>query len=220
MKHIFFASVIFTLILTGCQGWFTEPLPYYPPPTPFSTSTPLIVSPTPVILPLPLTATASSTPQTDSSPTPTPILSSPTPTAINTATTPGTQPPVAGQVRTAILACNTSIDITHQMGEVTNAYVTISNIGSTDIPNMCATLHALDEGRPHPDKTKCTPNLPTGYQITFKLTVDTTLKQDTPIQVEVTTNNFLLQRVGKDSCRDIDVFPPDLDYLGTVTPNP
>ncbi len=107
------------------------------------------------------------------------------------------------------------------MGEVTNAYVTIENIGSSEIDDMCATLNGLDEGRPHPDKTKCIPALPAGYQVTFKLTVDTTFRQGTPIQVDVTSKNMgLLQRVGKDSCTDVDIFPPDYDGLGTVTPIP
>jgi hypothetical protein len=102
------------------------------------------------------------------------------------------------------------------MGQVTNAFVTISNLGSTDLDNVCATLSGLNEGRPHPDKTKCLPSLPASYQVTEKLTIDTTFKQATPIQVDVTSNNVLLQRVGNDSCKDLGFFPPDIDNLGVV----
>ena len=54
-----------------------------------------------------------------------------------------------------ILGCNTSIDITHGMGEVTNAYVTVKNTGMVDLPNTCALLRAIDEDREHPDKKVC-----------------------------------------------------------------
>ena len=102
------------------------------------------------------------------------------------------------------------------MGEVTNSYVTISNLGPADLDNVCATLRGLDEGRSHPDKTKCSPSLPTGYQVMQKLTVDTTYKEASPIQIDVTSNDVLLQRVGKDSCKDIGLFPPDVNDLGVV----
>ncbi len=101
------------------------------------------------------------------------------------------------------------------MGEVTNAYVKITNSTATDVPNLCATLNALDEGRPHPDKTKCLPILPSGFQVTFKLTVDSTYKQNTPVQVDITSDGTLLQRVGEAACTAIGVLPPDVDGLGT-----
>lgn len=106
------------------------------------------------------------------------------------------------------------------MGEVTNAYVTISNVGAAELTNVCATLRGLDEGRPHPDKTKCVPSLAPNYQVTLKLTIDTTYKEDTPIQVDIASNDVLLQRAGKDSCTDIGLFPPGIDDLGVVKPMP
>ena len=118
------------------------------------------------------------------------------------------------------MGCNTGIDLTHGMGEVTNAYVTISNLGSGQLENVCATLRGKDEGRVHPDKTKCLPALAAGYQVTQKLTVDTTFKEDTPIQIDVASNDDLLERVGKDSCTDIGLFPPGEDSLGVVIPIP
>jgi len=115
-----------------------------------------------------------------------------------------------------LLGCNTSLDITHGMGEVTNAYITASNIGTTDVVNLCATLRGQDEGRPHPDKTKCISSLPVGYQVTLKLTIDTTYKEASPIQVDITSNNDLLQRLGKDSCKDLGLLPSDIDDLGNI----
>jgi len=106
------------------------------------------------------------------------------------------------------------------MGEVTNAYITISNTGTAELTNVCATLKAEDEGRPHPDKTKCVPSLPISHQVTQKLTVDTTFKKSTRIQVEITYDLGLLQRVSQDSCTDIGLFVPDNKDLGVVKPIP
>ena len=100
------------------------------------------------------------------------------------------------------------------MGEVTDAFVTIRNPTSSDIADLCATLYALDEGRPHPDKTKCIPILAPGYQATFKLTVDTTYEQKTPIQVDVNSGASLLLRVGEPACTEIGVLAPAPDELG------
>ncbi len=106
------------------------------------------------------------------------------------------------------------------MGEVTNAFITIQNTGGLDLTNLCATLNALDEGRVHPDKTKCVASLPIGYQVSEKLTVDTTYKEASPIQVDVTVGGNLLQRVAQNSCTNIGLFPPNIGNLGTVTPIP
>jgi hypothetical protein len=107
-----------------------------------------------------------------------------------------------------VLGCNTSIDITHGMGEVTNAYVTLKNNTGADMTDGCTTLYALDEGRVHPDKTVCVPLLQHGQQVTLKLTVDSTYRQTTPIQVEVKSGETLLSRMGQESCTDIGLFAP------------
>jgi hypothetical protein len=214
MKRLLLTGTLFIFVMTGCDVWVVRPAPY-PIPTPVPTRTPAIYSPTPIILAPPVTGTA--TPLFLTPPLPstnTPPNPSPTPSVIITASRP------AVQVRTQILGCNTSIDISHGMGEVTNAYVTLNNTGATDLENVCATLRGLDEGRPHPDKTKCTSSLPSGYLVTFKLTIDTTYKKDTPIQVDVTSGTELLQRVGQASCSDIGLFPPDIADLGVIKPVP
>jgi len=233
MKRIFFACALFALMLSGCSGWTVEPLPYISS-TPFPSATPIILSATPIILPLPITATAEVTPAILTN---TPVPESPTATGTDTQvatevitttpiiSVPLTLPPTitstpSAAVNAEILGCNTSIDITHGMGEVTNAYVTISNISEVNLMNVCATLNAQDEGRPHPDKMKCVASLPAGYQVSEKLTVDSTLGKASPVQVDVTMGSILLQRVAQNSCTNVDLLPPKVSNLGTVRPIP
>jgi len=104
------------------------------------------------------------------------------------------------------------------MGEVTNAFVTLKNNTGVDLSNVCATLYALDEGRIHPDKTVCVPSLAHGQQVTLKLTVDSTYQQNSPIQIEVKSNETLLSRVGQESCTDIGLFAPSPGSLLTPVP--
>jgi uncharacterized membrane protein len=106
------------------------------------------------------------------------------------------------------------------MGEVTNAYVTISNIGDVNLTDVCATLNAPDEGRPHPDKTKCVASLPASDQVSEKLTVDTTLGKASPVQVDITMAGNLLKRVAQNICTNIDLLPPKIGNLDTVMPIP
>ncbi len=107
------------------------------------------------------------------------------------------------------------------MGEVTNAYVTVQNTGTIDLPNTCAILRAIDEDREHPDKKVCISNLPAQNQVNLKLTVDSKYKVDTIIQVDVTSNEVTLLRFDKQSCRDISLFggaPSDLGQIKPLTP--
>jgi hypothetical protein len=166
------------------------------------TATPLVVSPTTQSIPLTTTFTLVST-------------ETPTPTATVTLTS----VPLPS-VEVEILGCNTSIDILHSMGEVTNAYVTVKNNGDVDLPNTCSLLRAIDEDREHPDKKVCVPNLPIRNQITFKLTVDSAYQQDTIIQVDTSSNDLLLLRVDKQSCRDIGLFGGVPEDTGVVKPIP
>ena len=199
-----------TLLLSACEGW-PVPTIAYNPPTLEPSRTPFVMTATPVLSPAPLTATVPTSTNTPALETPTPTLVEVTP--LDTLTP--VVPTAPGSLSVQILGCDTSIDITHGMGEVTNAYVTIRNATSTDLQNLCATLNALDEGRLHPDKKKCLPSLAAGFQVTFRLTVDTTYEQNTPVQVDVTSSDALLQRVGTAACTAIGVLPPDIDGLDT-----
>ncbi len=207
------------LLLASCNGWVIQPGPFNPP-TPFlpPTSTPSIFTATPVVIgvasatPTPQIATATSFSFPTATPTLTPSDSDDTPSVTPTSSPSG---PV---LSVEILGCNTSIDVTHGMGEVTNAFVVLKNIGGVELTNLKATLNALDEGRVHPDKTAEVPSLAIGYQVTLKLTVDSTYKEATPIQIEVSGDPSLFTRVGATSCKDIGLFAPKPEALQTPVP--
>ena len=213
------------IFLSACDTWGVPPQPF-PVWTPIPSRTPGVVTATPFIL-LPPTFPTIIT----ETPTASTLVFSPTPSATETPSptftsvpiipsdTPTTAPVQA--VAVDILGCNTSIDITHGMGEVTNAYVTVKNTGTVDLPNTCSMLRALDEDREHPDKKVCMTNLPAQYQVTLKLTVDSAYKQDTLIQVDVTSNDIIFLRVDKPSCTDIGLFggaPSDVGVIKPIQP--
>lgn len=213
-------SALLVLLTAGCNGWVIQPGPFNPP-TPFlpPTQTPPIFTSTPVVIP------ASQTPNTPG-PTSTSIIFI-TPTDVPTllpsdtpvSTEVGVPTPTGPAVSVEILGCNTSIDVTHGMGEVTNAFVVVRNTGGVELTNLNTTLRALDEGREHPDKTVEVAALLPGYKVNLKLTVDSTYRAETPIQVEVAADGGLFQRVGADSCRDIGVFAPNPGDLTTPMPD-
>ena len=212
-----FIPFFFLTLLTACDTWGVPPQPF-PVWTPVPSFTPSIVTATPLIIPPPtfgvtvisqVTETASQTPPPSSTVT----LALPTQTF--------TQAPIQS-VTIDILGCNTSIDILHGMGEVTNAYVTVKNTGTVDLPNACGYLRAIDESeREHPDKEVCVTNLPTQNQVILKLTVDSTYQQNTVIQVDALSNAIVLLRKDKQSCRDISLFggaPADVGVIKPIQP--
>ena len=145
---------------------------------------------------------ASATPTITFTPTPTPTWTrtlTPLPTAIRTATT----SPLPPRLTTTILGCETGLDITHGLGEVTNAYVLVRNPLNTELTNVCLVLGANDEGKPHPDKSHCFASLRAGYEVTTKLTVDTEFRKLTSIQVAVTTNQGVTDQAIGTECRAI-----------------
>lgn len=205
MKRIIH-TILLAFLISSCNGWVIQPFPGNPP-TPFLplTPTPSIFTATPNIS----TATITLTPL----PTNTPfVVISDTPSLTLT------NVPSGPSISVEVLGCNTSIDVTHGMGEVTNAFVTLKNTGGAGLANLKATLFALDEGREHPDKTIEITSIPVAYQVTIKLTVDSTYQQETPIQIEVTGDAGLFQRVGAASCRDIGLLAPNPNGLYTPVP--
>jgi hypothetical protein len=216
------ALLVLIFILTACDTWGVAPQPF-PVWTVIPTRTPSIVTATPIIITLPFTetiipgvtvlvpVTLTNTEIPSPAPTSTPIPPTETPAPTFTST-------AVQSVAVDILGCNTSIDITHGMGEVTNAYVTVKNTGTVDLPNTCALLRAIDEDREHPDKKKCVANLPVQSQVTLKLTVDSTYKQNTVIQVDTSSNDVLLLRVDKPSCTDISLFGGAPSDIGVIKP--
>jgi hypothetical protein len=209
--------ILAILLLASCNGWVIQPGPYNPP-TPFlpPTQTPSIFTATPIVV-----GAASATPQIATL-TPIPFITAtfvPTLIASDTPVVAQTSPPLGLSISVEVLGCNTSIDVTHGMGEVTNAFVVLRNTGGVELTNLKVTLNALDEGREHPDKTVEVASLLVGYKVTLKLTVDSTYQEETPIQIEVTGDAGLFQRVGANSCKDIGLFAPNPDSLNTPVPN-
>lgn len=205
------------LLMASCNGWVIQPGPFNPP-TPFlpPTQTPSIFTPTPVVI-----SAASATPQVATL-TPIPFITATSaPTLISSDTPASTQTtaPSGPSISVEVLGCNTSIDVVHGMGEVTNAFVVVRNSGGVELTNLKVTLNALDEARVHPNKTINVASLQVGYKVTLKLTVDSTYKAETPIQIEVTGDAGLFQRVGADSCKDIGIFAPNPESLNTPVPN-
>ena len=220
MKRIF-AFAIIILLTSACDVWVNLPQPL-PIGTPVPSSLPNIITATPIILAPPSLETATQgviilTPVTVTST----FTETPSPTATFTFTPfiPTNTPVTPVQaLNVDILGCNTSIDILHGMGEVTNAYVTIKNTGTADLPNTCALLRAIDEDREHPDKKVCVANLPVGNQVTLKLTVDSAYNNATIIQVDASSNDLLLLRVDKQSCTDIGLFGGAPADVGVIKP--
>jgi hypothetical protein len=184
--------LVFTILffLAACGG-INVPLALITPVVSPS-SIPAILSPTPPFIP-------------SSTPTPTvhPSFITLTEVPSTTPTTPTATITPAVRLFLEISGCNTSLDVTHGMGEVTNAYPVIYNYTGAELTNVCATLSATDEGRLHPDKTACAPSLPTGYRIMLKLTVDTGYEQDTAIQVEANSSEGFAASQQVASCREL-----------------
>jgi hypothetical protein len=206
--------LLVSILVSACDGWVYV-VPTFPAPP--ATLTPVIQSPTPLFL----TTTSTSTPAVFT-PSATNEIPSETATQIqvdtNTPSPTTTEEPAEYDVILEVLGCKTSLDISHGMGEVTDAFITVRNQGETRIDDLCVTLYALDEGRPHPDKTACIPALPSGYVVTLKLTVDSTYNEATPIQVEAKRGEILLMRVGQPSCTEIGLAPPPSSTLKTPFP--
>lgn len=211
--------LLLTTLLASCNGWIVQPLPNNPP-TPFLpfTQTPSFYTGTPVIIGAtvtPLIATPTASVTVTAFPTFTPsLIGSISQTPTNTTVSSG-----APAISLRVLGCNTSFDISHGMGEVTNAYVVLKNAGGIQLTNLRVTLLALDPGQQvHPDQTAELAYLPIGYQVTIKLTADTTYQQDTPIQVEVTSDQGTFPREGSGSCTTIGFLAPNPDGLNTPVP--
>ena len=218
MKKTIF-SILLLLFIASCNGWVIQPGPFNPP-TPFlpPTNTPSVLTATPIVIAASLTSTNQVLPTSTSitfitATTPSTLIPSDTPAGIPITA------PSGPAVSVEILGCNTSIDVAHGMGEVTNAFVVLRNTGGVELTNVNTTLHALDEGREHPDKTVEVTSLLAGYKVGLKMTVDSTYQEETPIQVEVAADGGLFQRIGAESCKDIGLFAPHPGDLTTPVPN-
>ncbi len=218
MKKI--STLFIAILISSCDILGSAPRPL-PIQTAISSSTPVIVSATPLIIQPPTQNSTLIPSQGNNTSIPVTMTEIAPPTsAVTDQLLPTETQPTIQAVSVEILGCDTGIDILNGMGEVTNAYVTVKNTGTGNLPNLCSLLRAVDEGRSHPDKKVCVNSLPVQTQITFKLTVDTTYQKDTVIQVDATTNDLTLLRLDKQSCRDINLFGGTPADLGVVKPAP
>ena len=104
------------------------------------------------------------------------------------------------------------------MGEVENAYVRVRNSGEIELANVCVILSASNEGRPHPDKSRCFASLRANYEVTTKLTVDTQAGSATILTVATTTNQGLTNKVSGATCRASD--KTELDKITPILNTP
>lgn len=89
-----------------------------------------------------------------------------------------------------ITNCKHSYDISHGMGEVTNLFGSIKNIGDVPAQNITLSLTASDpSARHHPDESKTISILQPEEERTFKLTIDTTYDVYTAVTVTATCSN-------------------------------
>jgi hypothetical protein len=144
-----------------------------------------------------ITRRFSPTPKRTFTPTLSPTLTlSPTPSVTDT-------PLPVVKLNVMIVTCDTGVDIFHNLGEVTNAYVVVQNVGTADASNVEATLKGSDEQKPHPNKSYLVQNLPVGYEIPLKLTVDTEEGVSTSISVGVTSAETVSAKASKTSCKTL-----------------
>ncbi|MBI5031714.1 MAG: hypothetical protein HZB51_14385 [Chloroflexi bacterium] len=236
MRATCLVAIILALVVTGCE----LPPEYLPPtavaetvqaavataqaalrtPSITPTWTPIIV-PTATNLPTQTprpSATATPTIATATN-TPTIVVGTFTPTRTPTATpslTPTIGPtsvPLPPNLNTTVMGCDLGFDLAHGLGEVTNAYVRVRNTGGIELTNVCVILNASNEGKAHPDKSRCFASLKVNYEVTTKLTVDTTSGTVTSLDVAVTTNQGLTSNTPGANCR-----APDRATLDKITP--
>jgi hypothetical protein len=152
---------------------------------------------------LPFPATPSSTPTVTRSAT-----ASLTPTQTQTSS-----PAPKVKLNVAIITCDTSVDVFNRLGEVTNAYVLIQNIGTMDATQVEVVLKGSDEEKIHPNKSFLVQNLPLGDEIPIKLTVDTQDSQPTRILVDVSTAEKVTATATKISCKSTF---PDMAVIASL----
>ena len=131
--------------------------------------------------------------------------------AIGTATAEARSTPTATpapearpKVNVLLLACDTGLDVLSGLGEVINGWVTVQNVGDAEATNVLITLSADDEDEIHPDKTQSVSFLPPGFQITYKLSVDTRVGPKSGASVEVTADENIEETDSISSCLNLD----------------
>ena len=107
-------------------------------------------------------------------------------------------------INVRILGCNTGFDIWSGRTEVTNAWVTLENVGLGYATNVKATLSSNDEEGIHPNKTDTVEYFPPNGQITFLLTVDTAFSKTSFAKVTVEGDGGIFASDFKAECKNLD----------------
>lgn len=226
MRRSFAALSILAIAISACINM--DPVTAIPNPLSITPSRPpSILSPTPVLVyptsssapTLAPSLPASASPSQTSTAAPS-ETATPTDTATETFLPSPTSATLPSSLEIQLMGCGMGFDLTHGMGEVTNAYVALVNASGLDLTTVCATLSAADEGRPHPDKTVCVPSLPNATQVTLKLTVDTTYRVNTVVSATVTSSEGLSASTDETACQDIGSYQPSSEIIGVVQPIP
>lgn len=180
------------------------------------TSTPSITGTLPTVTRsvTPGLLTASNTPIMGSSGSPSILTRTPagTPTPTRTPT------PSAAAVHVDLLirTCDTGLDIAHGMGEVTNAYLTVQNLGSKPASDLVLLLSSPDEDRSHPDKQYQLKELPVASEVSVKLTVDTQNGVDSSVIGVVTVSGVEAARAETRDCKQRIPERPVIQRLGKL----
>ncbi len=226
MRRLLAALAMLAFAVSACINM--DPVTAIPNPLSITPSRPpTILSPTPILVHPTFSITPTITPSLPAAVVPSQTSTAapsetamPTDTATETFLPSPTSANLPSALEIQLLGCGMGFDLTHGMGEVTNAYVTLLNASGLDLTTVCATLSAADEGRLHPDKTVCIPSLPNGHQVTLKLTVDTTYQVNTIVTVTVTSNEGVSAATDEAACQDLGTFQPSPETLGVVQPIP
>jgi hypothetical protein len=143
------------------------------------------------------------------------VLAIPTATPAPTSTPIPTATPIKPKVNVLMEGCTTGLDaIRRRIGEVTNAYVTLVNVGETDVSGVVVTLKASDKASEHPDQYEYIQYLPVDHKVTVSLTAGTNILDDSGIEVIVTTIEGAFEQTSRSDCKEID--PATLDSFARV----
>lgn len=110
----------------------------------------------------------------------------------------------APKLNIEIIGCTTGYDVFHGLGEVTNVYADIRNIGNADASGVVAGAFATDEGEVHQNKYAIIGDIPFGYAARVKMTVDTTSNVFGTITVMAEADDADSTQKSTSNCADID----------------
>lgn len=112
--------------------------------------------------------------------------------------------------------CDTGFDLLSTLGEVTNAYITIQNIGEREVKDIQMLLKANDEQKPYTKQSFDLQYLPPGYEITVKLTADSDSKIPTVLTFSLDGDPGVHETLTKDNCNNRLPDFERIDALGAL----